>query len=360
MCTSNIGAVIDEQEQQEIISQKRSFDSNEGSSSSPSTSMNKNNQQHQQRKYVSLSEINHQSVEVVLSPTADIAIEGKPAVKSYNVVDLDDDVSTDNSASKQTEGKNDDYGDQAVPTDEGDIVSVPPNKEDLSLLWSRIAKQLEEEIAQGIVPLSAEVTEVAAVIESDERTQGSDNSKCSFGYEKPIIKGKSKPKSSKKSKAPPKTELEQEVLKSLYVSEDQPVFDKTPSKLGKTMLDGDHNNEFDNTTCTWSESADSAIPAVIYIRRDVPPAVPDDEALGQNYTPQQLRAILEYNSCVHGKTGGTTTPTPSKGYLMKGLRFLTLGAIGTKEVPVTPIVKTEKIHLDDDASEAFHQTLIDI
>ena len=355
MCTSNISAVIDAEEQQEIISQKRSFDSNEGSSSS--TSMNKNNQ----RKYVSLSEMNHQSVEVVLSPTADIAIEGKPAVKSYNIVDLDDEVSSDNSASKQTEGKNDDCGDQAAPTDEGDIVSVPTNKEDLSLLWSRIAKQLEEEIAQGIVPLSAEVTEVGAIVESDERTQGSDNSKCSFGYEKPIIKGKSKPKSSKKSKAPPKTELEQEVLKSLYVSEDQPVFDKTPSKLGKTIVDGDPNNEFDNTTCTWSESADSAIPTVIYIRRDVPPAVPDDEALGQNYTPQQLRAILEYNSCIHGKT--TTTPTTSsssKGYLMKGLRFLTLGAIGSKEAPVTPIAKMKKIHLDDDASEAFHQTLIDI
>ena len=380
MCTSN-NAVIDESEQLEIISQKRSFDSNESSSSS----MKKNPPQ---RKYVSLSELN-QNVEAVWNaPIVDTMTTnttnnnntGKEHVtKSYNVVDLDDEVSSDNSGSNRKDNTDDKVIDLAVTTDEGDIVSLEASKEALLVAWSHIAKQMEEEIAQGIVPV---LTEVPAVLEDDERTQGSDNSKCSFGYEKPIIKGKSsKAKHSSKSKSktpspPPQSPSSSsplpnaehdEVLKSLYTTDQQPVLDKTPSKLESAAQQHGYCNDeqFDNTTCTWSESADSTIPTVIYIRRDVPPVVPDDEALGQNYTPQQLRAIYDYTQRINETTTSTTT---SKGYLMKGLRFLTLGALGAKEVPSAPttmtplssMMKLKKIHLDDDASETFHQTLIDI
>jgi hypothetical protein len=361
MCTS-INAVIDESEQQEIISQKRSFDSNESSSSL------KNHPQ--QRKYVSLSELN-QNVEAVWNApvtTTTTHTTTEHVVKSYNVVDLDDEVSSDNSGSNRIDhddGKVEDHGKSHAAADEADIVSVEPSKDALMVAWSHIAKQMEEEIAQGIVPV---LTEVPAVIEEDERTEGSDNSKCSFGYEKPIIKDKPKKKEKKNSSKspskakPPPTADHEEVLKSLYETDQQPVLDKTPSKIGTNVYNNDE--QFDNTTCTWSESADSTIPTVIYIRRDIPPVVPDDEALGQNYTTQQLRAIYDYTQRVYDPTNPTTpttTTAASKSYLMKGLRFITLGAMGSKPDVTTPIsTKMKKIHLDDDASEAFHQTLIDI
>ena len=357
LCTSN-NAVIDESEQQEIISQKRSFDSHESSSSSKS--------RQSQRKYVSLSELNH-GVEAVwnahapTTTTATTTTTTETVIKSCNVVDLDDDVSSDHSGSKRNNkkegGKGHDHDGDApvvIAPNEEDIQSV--EEEALLVAWSHIAKQLEEEIAQGIVP---KVTEVPAVMDDDDDlTQGSDNSKCSFEYEKPITKEKSNSKKKKNaSKKVSSSSDHEEVLKSLYDTNDphQPVLDKTPSKMGLPIPE----EQLDNTTCTWSESAESTIPTVIYIRRDVPPVVPDDEALGQNYTPQQLRAIYDYTQRIQDSTGTSTTSKSS--YLMKGLRFLTLGAIGSKEVPTTPVLKQlKKIHLDDDASEAFHQTLIDI
>ena len=297
-------------------------------------------------------------------------------------MDLDDEVSSDHSGSNRSPNSrwNRDDGTTGMepvvttPTthnDEEDIISVGASKKDLMVAWSRIAQQLEDEIAQGIVPLSAEIAEVTAVVEDDERTHGSDNSKCSFGYEKPIIKNGTShrhKKSSKSKRTPPKDEQD-EVLKSLFPS-DPPVLDKTPSKLFEpwSFLPATTSDEpYDNTTCTWSESADSSIPTVIYIRRDLPPIIPDDEALGQNYTPEQLRAIHDYTSRMNQGSSSTSTTTP-KSYLMKGLRFLTLGAIGSTsssnnkgESMTTPVsMKLKKIHLDDDASEAFHQTLIDI
>ena len=364
LCASN-NAVIDESEQLEIISQKRSFDSNESSTSLKNHS--------QLRKYVSPSQLNQSSVEDLWNSTANKTTTTEDVLKSCNAVDLDDEISSDISGVNcidRSDGKINDHGGIHVACEDGDIVSLEPSKEALLVAWSHVVKQMEEEIAHGIVPVSSEVL---VAVEDDERTQGSDNSKCSFGYEKPIMKETSKLKkkkmkhtSSKSSSpiSPPTAEHSEEILKSLFETDHQPVLDKTPSKVGTTNVV--YNDEqFDNTTCTWSESADSTIPTVIYIRRDVPPVVPEDEALGQNYTVQQSRAIYEYtNRMKDPTTTGGSKSVPSKSYLMKGLRYITMGAMGSKEVTTTAMTpeftKIKKIHLDDDASEAFQQTLIDI
>lgn len=142
---------------------------------------------------------------------------------------------------------------------------------------------------------------------ADDCTQGSDTSKCSFGFEKP--KGK---------------------VRLVRSDPATPVPDITLSKIKAS-----YSEDRDNTTCTWSDSDESSIPAFIYIRRDIPPAVPDDEALGQQYS-------------MHGrKMEETSTVT---GLFLKGLRIFTFGGFG----------KNIKAHLDDDASEAFKQTFVEL
>jgi hypothetical protein len=153
--------------------------------------------------------------------------------------------------------------------------------------------------------------------QADDCTQGSDNSKCSVAFDKPISK-KSSDRHGHKVKN----------------TTDQPILDKTPSKFKDNDAE-DH----DNTTCTCSESENSTIPNVIYIRRDIPPIVPDDEALGQLYSVGG-----------DGKTYRTIDPAASgTSAFMKGLRLFT-GGFG----------KHNKVHLDDDASETFQQTLVEL
>jgi hypothetical protein len=159
-----------------------------------------------------------------------------------------------------------------------------------------IAERVEEELKQ-----------IDSDFIADDCTHGSDNSKCSFGFEKPYGK-------THLARADPPI----------------PVLDMTPSKIKESHL-GDR----DNTTCTWSDSEDSSIPAVIYIRRDIPPAVPEDEALGQQYSSKGRK---------------TEESSPATGLFLKGLRTFTFGVFG----------KNQKAHLDDDASEAFKQTLVEL
>jgi hypothetical protein len=161
---------------------------------------------------------------------------------------------------------------------------------------SAIAARIEEELKQ-----------IETDFNADDYSQGSDNSKCSFGFEKP--KGKARP---------------------VQVESHVPVLDVTPSKVNGGSLE-----DRDNTTCTWSDSEDSSIPAFIYIRRDIPPVVPDDEALGQQYS-------------LHGRK--TEDTSPASGLFLKGLRIFTFGGLG----------RNVKAHLDDDASEAFKQTLVEL
>lgn len=322
MCTSN-DAVVDQQSQLEIL-QKRSFESSNCSSSSPNTSPFSSSQ----RKYVAPLELK-QTMEQGALHTMHQDTEAK---KSRTAVDLDEDVSTDSSASKPHKS----IGEEGKVVSE--VVSPSPQQDptiDLStslMMWSQINQHIEE--AFGPI-----VTTTTPEIHDDDRTEGSDNSKCSFGFEKPL--------SMKKKKKHPIAEKE--------VSEMvRPVLDKTPSKVEKKV-----GEDIEDVTCAWSESETSTIPTVIYIRRDVPPVVPDDEALGQNYDAKQLRAIHNYTNRMTHTTDNDEAAVNSS-YLMKGLRILSLGVIGTKKASTVSQVKVSKIHLDDDASEAFQQTLIDI
>jgi hypothetical protein len=314
LCTSH-SAVVDESEQH-VILQQRSFDSQNNATTSNDSGIST------PRKYVSTTEV------IVVQPAVEAALIKKVKMrkKSSTAIDLDDEVSSDSSgdipiaiADVEEEEKEHtvEVSDMVedVVEDKDDVVSVESN----GFVWSDIMKNLEEE--------------PVLVIQEDERTQGSDNSKCSFGFEKPVSKVKKSPRA--QSKTP--------IVNEDMVTDQVYVLDKTPAKLVVKTIVPDY--EHDNTTCTWSESADSSIPTVIYIRRDRPPVVPDDEALGQHHYYSKQPVVDEV----------------SKSYLMKGLRLLTLGAIGSNKVTASSLqTKMKKTHLDDDASEAFQQTLVDI
>jgi hypothetical protein len=293
---------------------QRSFDSNDSSPSNGSRG-----------KYVSLSEFK-QSVEADVDHKKENTGQDETKVL-YKVVDLDDDVSSDDSETKSNLKCSETKIETNIETPcaesiEKECSTIEPSTE--LILWSHITQNYMEEL------------NFHSTIQDDDRTQGSDNSKCSFGYEKPKITQKLLP-------IAPET-MDMQLI-------DQPVLDKIPSKVGNHMLD-----EHDNATCTCSDSESSTIPSIIYIRRDMSNIVPEEETLEYHYDalPDRIKAYSNTSSEI------------SSSIIMKGLRFLSLGAIGTNKTNKSASTNTgsnkatRKMPLDDDVSEIFQQVLIDI
>lgn len=121
---------------------------------------------------------------------------------------------------------------------------------------------------------------------------------------------------------------ENEELDIVHETEiEQPLLDKVPSASDNLKTRDDHQ-----TTSTSSES-DEGIPTVIYIRTDLPPAVPDNEPLAQCYN----LALPVF-----------TRRQRLRGALVNSWRRLT----GFKKRP--------KTRLTDDCTEVRNVTLVDL